>query len=146
MKTTKFKVKFFACELADSEKGRALNPEQVVACFKYGEDFEPAQESVYLLGLNSGMGVVLKKELVRGGLNSVRLTPADVLRPVLLAGIGKVVLVHNHPSGDPSSSPEDQLFTKRVVEACELMGITLVDHVIVTPRGEFRSMRREGTM
>jgi DNA repair protein RadC len=58
-----------------------------------------------------------------------------VFRPAVVASAAALVLVHNHPSGDPEPSEEDLSITKRLVEAGELLGISVLDHVIVASRG-----------
>jgi DNA repair protein RadC len=58
-----------------------------------------------------------------------------VFKPAVLPSAASVVLVHNHPSGDPEPSDEDLSITKRLVEAGELLGIGVLDHVIVAERG-----------
>ena len=55
----------------------------------------------------------------------------EALRPVILAGTNRFIMVHNHPSGDCYPSESDRLVTKRMREACELMGMKLIDHVII---------------
>ena len=59
----------------------------------------------------------------------------EIFKAAILANAAGVVLVHNHPSGDPEPSEEDLSITKRLVEAGELLGIGVLDHVIVASRG-----------
>ncbi len=59
----------------------------------------------------------------------------DVLSPALRDGASAIVLVHNHPSGDPTPSPEDIAMTRAVRSAGELVGIPLIDHVVVARGG-----------
>jgi DNA repair protein RadC len=59
--------------------------------------------------------------------------------------VPKIILAHNHPSGDATPSEEDLLFTRRLEEACHLLGIGLVDHLVVC-EGSFTSFRREGLL
>jgi DNA repair protein RadC len=65
--------------------------------------------------------------------------PRDPLRAALREGASAFVLVHNHPSGDPTPSREDISFTAAVADAARVVATPLVDHVIVT-RSEFASM------
>jgi DNA repair protein RadC len=63
------------------------------------------------------------------------LRPADVLRPALEDAASGIVLVHNHPSGDPTPSRADVEMTRALLEACELLGLYFLDHVIVARSG-----------
>lgn len=67
---------------------------------------------------------------------------ADVLCTALRTGASGIVLVHNHPSGDPTPSLEDRTFTTRVARACSAVGLPLLDHVVVT-RDAFASIGPE---
>jgi DNA repair protein RadC len=76
-----------------------------------------------------------------GSLNASIVHPREVFRPAILASAASIVLVHNHPSGDPEPSEEDIAITKRLVQVGELHGIGVLDHIIVASRGvvSFRS-------
>ena len=58
-----------------------------------------------------------------------------MFKPAILSSSASIVLVHNHPSGDPEPSEEDLTITKRLVQAGELLGIQVLDHVIIASRG-----------
>lgn len=80
-----------------------------------------------------------------GGLNTTRTRPAEILKAAILSNSLGLILVHNHPSGELDPSPEDIEFTRAVQQACELVGIDLYDHVIVTDDG-FTSFRERGLL
>lgn len=69
--------------------------------------------------------------------------PREVFQNAVLLGAVAVVLLHNHPSGNPAPSSEDRQLTKRLADAGRLLGISVVDHVIWTRRNGFRSLREE---
>jgi DNA repair protein RadC len=69
--------------------------------------------------------------LAVGTLNSSIVEPRDVFREAAIGGATAIVLFHNHPSGDPTPSPDDVALTRRLVAAGELIGIDVVDHVIL---------------
>jgi len=66
-----------------------------------------------------------------GTLNSTVVQPRDVFREAALGAAAAIVVFHNHPSGDPSPSPDDVELTRRLVAAGTLMGIDVVDHIIL---------------
>ncbi len=80
-----------------------------------------------------------------GGLNTTRARPADILKIVLLSNALGFLLVHNHPSGVLEPSQEDIEFTTAVTKACDLLGIELYDHLIVTDDG-YTSLRERGLL
>jgi DNA repair protein RadC len=89
------------------------------------------QEVLVVLGLNHRNRVVGAVEVARGTPTKVCVGLPDILRAALILGACGVILVHNHPGGDPGPSSEDIELTKRVGEACKTIGIHLVDHVII---------------
>ena len=80
-----------------------------------------------------------------GTLDASIVHPREVFREATLTGAAAIILFHNHPSGDPRPSSDDVQLTQRIMDAGELMGITVLDHMIVVERG-FHSMREAGTL
>jgi DNA repair protein RadC len=78
-----------------------------------------------------------------GTLDGIVVQPRDVFREAAAAGAAALVLFHNHPSGDPTPSPEDVELTARLVAAGDLMGIPVLDHVVLGD-GQFCSLRETG--
>jgi DNA repair protein RadC len=75
---------------------------------------------------------VLRTTIVSSGtLNAAHVEPRDVFREAAVGGAAAIVLFHNHPSGDPSPSPDDKELTRRLAAAGILMGIDLVDHIVL---------------
>lgn len=89
-------------------------------------------EEVWLLSLDGKYGLKSARRIAQGGLHGCALLTRDVLSPALRDGASAIVLVHNHPSGDPSPSPEDIAMTRAVRAAGALVGIPLIDHVVVS--------------
>jgi DNA repair protein RadC len=81
-------------------------------------------------------------ELYRGTLHRAAVEPREILKECLLRGAAGVVLFHTHPSGDPSPSTEDMLFTRRMEGAAEVVGVALVDHLVIGNAGRWRSLLR----
>ncbi len=86
---------------------------------------------------------LLKKHTVSiGSLNQMIIEPRDVYTEALKLPCAGIILVHNHPSNDPTPSEDDIVFTKKIIKAGELLGIQVIDHLVVT-KGEYRSMKEE---
>lgn len=129
----------YVCELTKRQyrgkKPREIRgPDDVVACV--GPKLRREQREHFLvLLLNARHEVVARETVSVGSLNASIVHPREVFRPAVVASAAATVLVHNHPSGDPEPSEEDLSITKRLVEAGELLGISVLDHVIVASRG-----------
>jgi DNA repair protein RadC len=80
----------------------------------------------------------------RGTLNRAAVEPRGLLVPALLANAASYIVFHNHPSGDPTPSAEDLCFTRRLAEASELVGISLLDHIILGEKPRYVSLRERG--
>lgn len=85
--------------------------------------------------LNSQYKVIHDETISIGTLNSSVIHPREVFRPALECNAAAVVLVHNHPSGDSTPSLIDMEVTRQLVAAGKMLGVTLIDHVIVTKEG-----------
>jgi DNA repair protein RadC len=89
---------------------------------------------------------VLRRRLVSiGTLTASLVHPREVLGPALRIRAAALVVVHNHPSGDPEPSPEDCALTDRLRDGCRLLGLELLDHVVVARDG-FVSLRERGLL
>jgi DNA repair protein RadC len=82
----------------------------------------------------------------RGSLSSTIVHPREVFRPAILASAAAIVLVHNHPSGDPEPSGDDLEITQRLARAGEILGIDVLDHIVVARGGRFASLRDRGIL
>jgi len=81
--------------------------------------------------LDSAHRIIKTKLLTAGTLNAALVHPREVYREAVVEGAAGLILVHNHPSGDPSPSEEDIKLTRQMVRAGEALGIPVVDHVII---------------
>ena len=93
------------------------------------------REHFVVLLLNARHELQCRETVSIGTLNASIVHPREVFLPALLHSAASVVLVHNHPSGDPEPSEEDLSITRRLVQVGELVGIGVLDHVIVASRG-----------
>ena len=94
-------------------------------------------ESVWVVGCDARNRVRFYRQVARGGIAGCAVTMADILRPVLLNACSGVLLVHPHPSGDPSPSADDIELTRRLRDAADLLGLRLLDHVVLGREGSF---------
>lgn len=84
-------------------------------------------------------------ELSKGSVNATIVDPKEIVRAASLKSASSVILVHNHPSGETTPSQDDVELTNRIVSACELLGIKVLDHIIVGKNIEdFYSFAKEG--
>ncbi len=93
--------------------------------------------------LNTKNQVIRTVTVSIGSLNASIVHPREILKPAIASSAAAIVLVHNHPTGDPTPSREDIAFTKRFAKCGELMGIELLDHVIIGD-GKYRSLKEAG--
>lgn len=100
------------------------------------------QEVFIAVGIDCRQGILDVVEVARGSLFGVEVLPREVFRPLIRMAAAAGVLVHNHPSGDPTPSDEDIALTHRLRDAGDLVGIPIIDHVICSARG-FRSLAHE---
>lgn len=105
-------------------------PEEIAGY--YMEDMRHLeQEEIHVMYFNTKQALIREQLISRGTVNASVTTPREILIEALRCLAVGMVLVHNHPSGDPSPSQSDELLTKRVLEAGALTGITLLDHIII---------------
>ncbi|NNM04814.1 MAG: DNA repair protein RadC [Gemmatimonadetes bacterium] len=103
------------------------------------------QEEFHALLLNTQHRVIRSVLVTRGILDAALIHPREVFRPAVVESAAGVILVHNHPSGDPSPSREDRVVTTQMVAAGSAVGIPVLDHVIIGER-TFVSLAERGGM
>ncbi|MBR5660635.1 MAG: JAB domain-containing protein [Bacteroidales bacterium] len=94
-------------------------------------------EEVWVLFLTSDHKVISKEMVSRGTLTETSIDNRTVIKRALLNNAYGIVLLHNHPSGNPRPSVQDIRFTAGMKKACDLMNINLMDHIICTDGGFF---------
>lgn len=103
------------------------------------------QEHFCAVFLNTKNGVLGTKTIHIGTVNMSVVGPREVFREAVRQGASSLIVVHNHPSGDPSPSPEDITVTNRLFQVGELLDIPLLEHVIIG-HGVYRSLKRDGIL
>lgn len=125
-------------------------PADAAACVR--EDYRLLdREEFGVLLLNTKNGLIKKAPVSRGSLNASIVEPREVFKDAIAASAASMILVHNHPSGDPTPSSEDVAITKRLVKAGELLNISVLDHVILGRRTteraqDYASLKELGLM
>jgi DNA repair protein RadC len=89
------------------------------------------KEVMRVILLDTRYHLIRVENISSGSVNESIAHPRDVFRPAVIASAYAVIVVHNHPSGDPSPSQADHNLTRRLTEAAELMQIKLLDHIII---------------
>ena len=97
------------------------------------------QEVFIAVGMDIRNGLLDVVEVARGSVHAVEVHPREVFRPLVRMAAAAGVVVHNHPSGDPTPSPDDIALTRRLRDAGALLGIPIIDHVVIGDSG-FRSI------
>jgi DNA repair protein RadC len=98
---------------------------------------------VLLDGKNRASGINL---VSLGSLTAALVHPREVFKPAIAGSAAAIILVHNHPSGDPLPSTEDIALTQRLAQVGELVGIRVLDHIVLGDGGKFHSLADEGLL
>ena len=89
------------------------------------------QEHLRVLLVSTNSEVIDTQEIYKGTVNSAAVRVAEVLKPAVLKNAPSIIVVHNHPSGDPTPSGPDIMITRQIKQAAELMDIELLDHIVI---------------
>ena len=101
------------------------------------------QERLRVLLLNTRNEVLGVREIYVGNVNSSVVRPAEVFRPAIRENAPSIIVVHNHPSGDPTPSPQDVAITRELVKGGKILGIELLDHVVLGSGDRFVSLNEQ---
>lgn len=126
------------------ELDRKMNsPEKAVALARFLRLHEHSEEYLYMICMNVKLELTSVFELSHGNVNSSIVSIREMFQKALLANAVSIIVMHNHPSGDPTPSREDIQVTERMVEAGKLLGVQVLDHIIVG-RPMFSSLKEKG--
>ncbi|QYR23376.1 DNA repair protein RadC [Paenibacillus sp. sptzw28] len=133
--------------LARSQQGETLTIRKPsdAANFMMEELRYLKKEHFVCLFLNTKNHVIHKETLSVGTLNASLVHPREVFRAAIKCSSASIICLHNHPSGDPTPSPEDVTLTRRLLEAGELVGIDVLDHLVIGDN-RFISLKEQGYM
>ena len=116
---------------ASAKEGLVFHLPVTIAEYYMEEMRHQKQEHMKLLMLDTKSKLLGESNISKGTVNASLVSPRELFIEALDCGAVSIILLHNHPSGDPTPSQADILFTKRVKEAGELIGISLLDHIII---------------
>lgn len=119
------------------------NPKKIIEMFNrlFRLD-QKAEEYVYMLALNSKNKPLGVFEVSHGTVNYSVIAPREIYQRALLTGASHIIILHNHPSGNPNPSKEDRTTTRKIYESGELLNVPLSDHIIIGS-GSYFSFREE---
>jgi len=130
-----------ALKIGEETLPKIQSIKDVIAQFSYLR--EKTREHLAALYLNARNEVVFKKHIFVGTLDANIAHPREIFEQALTNHASAVILVHNHPSGDPEPSKADLEITKRIVEAGKIMGIDVLDHIIIAKTKVFSFKRHK---
>jgi DNA repair protein RadC len=124
------------------ERLRLASPAEVYAA--YAPLMEDLKREVFRVALLDAQNRLLRDRIVSEGTLSASLVhPREVFKPAIVESAASVILLHNHPSGDPAPSREDVRLTRQLVECARLLDLRIHDHVIIG-QGRFASLAEQG--
>ncbi|HQJ87759.1 MAG TPA: DNA repair protein RadC [Methanoregulaceae archaeon] len=124
---------------------RITRPEDVLSLPSVDAIRHRQQEHFLGITLNGAGEVIRARTLTVGLLNASQVHPREAFADAITDRAAAIIFVHNHPSGSLDPSSQDLAITRQLVEAGDLLGIQVLDHLVVTRRGH-RSLRESGTL
>lgn len=118
------------------------SPDTVIAIM--AEEAKADREAFWVLHLNTKNRLIEKELVALGTLDSSAIHPREVFRKAILNSAKAIITVHNHPSGDPTPSPEDKATWRSLKQAAEIIGIEVLDNLIISPSGNYYSEGKGG--
>jgi DNA repair protein RadC len=128
-----------------------INNSRELFDFLFHQFREKKRECFHILFLDAKNKIITSETIFEGTLTASNVYPREVVRLALDHHAAALILVHNHPSGDPQPSAEDMAITRRLLAACDLMEITVHEHIVIgnnryysfSDHGDMRRLRRE---
>jgi DNA repair protein RadC len=124
------------------EKPAIHSPADAAALVQY-EMAGLNQEHLWVINLDTRNRMLNIEKVYVGSLNSSMVRVGELFKPAIQRNAASIIVVHNHPSGDPTPSPEDIALTKSIVQAGKLLDIELLDHLVIG-QNKFVSMKERG--
>jgi len=127
---------------APEERSAVHTPAEAAELVQY-EMSALEQEELRLLLLDTRNRLQHIETVYRGSINSSQVRVAEIFKTAIRRNAASLIVIHNHPSGDPTPSPDDVAITRAILQAGELLDIKLLDHIIVGS-GRFVSLKERG--
>jgi DNA repair protein RadC len=127
--------------LSAEERPQISSPDQVAALVQT-EMGLLSQESLRVILLNTKNHVVAIREVYKGSVNSAQVRVGEVFREAIRENCPSIIVAHNHPSGDPTPSPDDIAVTRDMIQAGSLLDIEVLDHIVIGG-GRWISMKQK---
>ena len=124
------------------ERGTISSPADAAALLQLEMQGLP-QENLVVLILDTRNRIISKETVYKGSLNLSLVRVGELFRSAITRNAASIILAHNHPSGDPTPSPEDVALTRSVIQAGKLMDIEVLDHLVIG-NARFVSMKEKG--
>jgi DNA repair protein RadC len=128
----------------DPEQPVFLNSFQAAADLVKFEMAAFTQEHLWVLLADTRNRWLSTEKIYKGSLNASTVRVGELFRPAILKNAASILLVHNHPSGDPTPSPEDIALTRAVVQVGKLLDIDVLDHIIIGTHQNYISFKNKG--
>jgi len=124
-------------ELTDKQKTQIINSEDVYAIMQKvllrEEIIDQEKEHFWIIGLTSSNKILFVELVSLGSVNATIAEPMNVFRVAILKNAVKVILVHNHPSGNLTPSDDDKDITDRLIQVGRIINVQAIDHLIISP-------------
>jgi len=150
MKKPQYRAISFMCEIPMARDGTTMIRTPEDAWTECREIRDLGNEIFLVLSLNTRNRMLDKRMVSTGIMDSCLVHPREVFRKAITDGAAAVIMVHNHPSGDPTPSAEDVSLTRQMISTGKIIGIKVLDHVIIGRKSgdynrDFLSLRESGT-
>jgi len=129
--------------LADKDTQRTIHGPQDVYDELVYDMLALDQEELRVLIMDTRNHILEIETIYKGSVNSSQVRIAEVFKGAIRKNATSIIIVHNHPSGDPSPSPEDKALTRAIIQAGKLLDIDVLDHIVIGHK-QFVSMKEKG--
>ncbi|MFC2064335.1 DNA repair protein RadC [Chloroflexota bacterium] len=124
------------------ERKSVSSPEEIAGLYQY-EMSELQQETLKVVLLDTRNHIIDTVEIYRGSVNSSQVRVAEIFTPAIRRNLPAIIVLHNHPSGDPTPSPDDIAMTRAIIQAGKLLDVDVLDHIVIARQG-YVSLKQRG--
>lgn len=118
----------------------------IVELWEAFPDYDKNRENMFILYLDLKNRLLCVELHSQGTINQCIIYPREVIRKSLFCNAGSIILIHNHPSGSNDPSHTDVMVTNKIKEACKIMDINVLDHLIISDNKEYYSFQETGQL